>query len=66
MWQHAGPARTADGLEQLLGWLELQPASNPVSVSSEIARAALARRDSVGSHIRSDQEPACTALQTAH
>ena len=66
MWQHAGPARTADGLEQLLGWLELQPASNPVTVSSEIARAALARRDSVGSHIRSDQEPACATLQTTH
>jgi L-aspartate oxidase len=66
MWQDAGPARTADGLERLLGWLDLQPASNPVTVSSEIARAALARRDSVGSHIRSDQEPACATLQTTH
>ncbi len=66
MWQDAGPTRSADGLERLLGWLELQPASNPVTVSSEIARAALARRDSVGSHIRGDQEPACATLQTTH
>lgn len=66
MWQHAGPTRTGGGLEQLLGWLELQPASNPVTVSSEITRAALARGDSVGSHIRSDQEPACAVLQTTH
>ena len=66
MWLEAGPTRTAAGLEDLLAWLESQSLSNPVAVSTEIARAALGRRDSVGSHIRTDEEAACTTLPITH
>ncbi len=66
MWLGAGPTRTAAGLEDLLAWLESQSLSNPVSVSTQIARAALGRRDSVGSHIRTDEEVACNTLPITH
>jgi L-aspartate oxidase len=62
MWLEAGPVRTAAGLERLLAWLDTQTLSNPVSVSTQIARAALARDHSVGSHIRTDEEVACSVL----
>ncbi len=62
MWLEAGPARTGAGLEHLLTWLDSQTLSNPVSVATQIARAALARPDSVGSHIRTDEEVACGTL----
>ena len=65
MWLDAGPARDAEGLERLLGWLGSQAQSNPVTVSTEIARAALARPASIGSHIRSDEEAVCAPLPIA-
>ncbi len=62
MWLHAGPARNAAGLEHLLGWLGEQPGSDPVAVAAAIAHAALERRVSVGSHVRTDEEAACSTL----
>jgi L-aspartate oxidase len=54
MWHGAGPLRHAEGLEQLIDWLDGQPLSNPVTVARMIARAALAREESRGAHVRID------------
>ncbi len=61
MWLEAGPARDAEGLQHLLDWLHDQSPSNPVTVAERRSpRAALARTASVGSHIRTDEEAACS------
>jgi L-aspartate oxidase len=46
VWRHAGPRRSANGLENLLG--------DPYPLAGLIARAALERRESRGPHQRSD------------
>jgi L-aspartate oxidase len=46
LWRHAGPRRSADSLTPLL--------DDPYPLARLIARAALARRESRGAHLRSD------------
>jgi L-aspartate oxidase len=54
MWREAGPARDQDGLERLVTYLSTRPESNPTRVAGLIARAALARTETRGAHVRRD------------
>ena len=54
--QACGVVRTGCGLEEFLDWLERQHDSGPVRLAEMVARAALERRQSLGSHFRADAE----------
>jgi L-aspartate oxidase len=58
VWLHAGPRRTADGLESLL--------ADPFPLARLIARAALERRESRGPHQRADHPMQDPALDGIH
>jgi L-aspartate oxidase len=73
MWEHGGPERDAEGLRHALGELQgLAPAlhtdltgRNLTAVAQIVLRAALARRESRGSHYRVDH-PYTTPGPGAH
>ncbi|MGN6380664.1 MAG: L-aspartate oxidase [Gaiellales bacterium] len=54
MWRQAGPVREGSQLEDLAGWLDRQRPTNPVLTASMITRAAIARTESRGAHVRRD------------
>jgi L-aspartate oxidase len=58
LWRHAGPRRDAAGLEQLL--------DDPYPLARMIAAGALERRESRGSHMRSDFPALDAGLDRAH
>lgn len=68
MWDHAGLARQAHGLIRALDLIDQIEAQAPegalelgdmISVARLVVRAALARRESRGSHYREDYPPQC-------
>ena len=59
-----GVVRTASGLESFLHWLETQPEVTEVTLGRLVARAALARPQSLGAHFRAD-DTATEDLATA-
>lgn len=58
LWNHAGPARSAEGLSIL--------AEDPYPLAAMTAQAALARRESRGPHLRTDHPRLDPALDGAH
>ena len=75
MWEHAGVARSADGLERCLATLarlasRLPPGAteelNMVQTAHLIAESALLRRESRGGHYRSDFPKASRLWQDTH
>ncbi len=69
MSRDAGVVRTADGLGDLLGWIEIQETRHgpcpPLLAARLVGEAALARRESRGGHFRADfPARAATAVHT--
>jgi L-aspartate oxidase len=58
VWRYAGPMRVPDDLARLI--------SNPYPLARALARAALARRESRGGHLRSDCPDSDPALDGVH
>jgi L-aspartate oxidase len=58
LWEHAGVERSAEGLERLLD--DLHP------LARLIARSALERKESRGTHVRSDHPDLDRALDGRH